>query len=398
MKEKEPNIVVVEDDKINLLTIQHILGKEYSNVNYFENGGFAHKFIIENSPDIILLDVVIPGIDGFTLCEILKKSKSTFNIPIIFITSKTDKDSIKKGFDLGAQDYVTKPFNGTELLARIRTHLKLKFQQQKLVRLNVELEKLVASRTIKLGNTMNKLEKAQERLSNLEKAKNDFLHLISHELRTPLNSILGFSNVLQKAITDRQHREFLSSIISSGKTLNRLSEIAILIASLQTEKYDLRIEWVLLNRMCDFHIKNFTNQNPKWKSRINFIPYTEEIKLETDSSLLNFCWQEIFHNTTKYISEKDTITVAVFHENNKKGVEIKDTGKGFPENILKTPFELFHIENINYHSTGHGLGLPAIKLIMDYLGGEVGIKNNEEGGANVKIMFPDEIKKPQVRT
>ncbi len=128
-------IFIIDDNKMNINLINSILGKEGYEVFSTLDSTTAFKKTIEIKPDLILLDIMMPEMDGFQVCEQLKASDQTRFIPIIFLTSRNDEEGIKRAFELGAADYVTRPFNRTELLARIRTHLDLKNTHQKLIKL-----------------------------------------------------------------------------------------------------------------------------------------------------------------------------------------------------------------------------------------------------------------------
>ena len=144
--------------------------------NHFEiefatSGIAALDWINIKNFDLILLDINMPGMDGFELCTKIRSIPSMIHVPIIFLSAEAERESILKGFELGAQDYVTKPFDSRELLVRIRTHLALK-------------------------DTLEKLEIEKEHAQSSDHLKSAFLATMSHELRTPLNSIIGFTGIL----------------------------------------------------------------------------------------------------------------------------------------------------------------------------------------------------------
>jgi len=126
IEHKIPLILIVDDVPENIQVIASVLSNESCEISAATSGEQALKVISNTSPDLILLDIVMPGMDGFEVCSILKKMPETENIPIIFLTAMTETDNIVKGFELGAVDYVTKPFKTAEMLSRVRTHLKLK--------------------------------------------------------------------------------------------------------------------------------------------------------------------------------------------------------------------------------------------------------------------------------
>ncbi|MBN2104068.1 response regulator [bacterium] len=160
MKRQIPKqtILAVDDENHNLDILKRFLIKEY-NLLTFNSGENALKTAFSGEPiDLILLDIMMPRIDGFEIAKQLKTNKLTRDIPIIFLTGQLDPENIRKGFELGCQDYITKPYHLLELKARVATHIKIKKQQQELEYINHQLEQMVAERTKKLRSTLDEKE------------------------------------------------------------------------------------------------------------------------------------------------------------------------------------------------------------------------------------------------
>lgn len=141
MSEKDkPIILMVDDVPKNLQVLGNILNKEGYKISAALNGEQALKILENAKPDLILLDVMMPGLSGFDVIKKIKEKKELQEIPVIFLTAKTEKEDVIQGVELGAVDYVTKPFNSTELLARVKNHIELKLSKDKLQRMNKELQ------------------------------------------------------------------------------------------------------------------------------------------------------------------------------------------------------------------------------------------------------------------
>jgi len=181
-------IMVVDDTPQNLTLLQDILRKRGYEVFVLPNGEMALKAAAKNPPDLILLDIRMPGLNGYEVCQRLKADEQTAEIPIIFLSALNETEDKVKAFQAGGVDYITKPFQSEEVEARVKTHLKLRELQRELYERNLNLESLVAQRT-------RELEKAYERLSRIDRIKSDFLTMISHEMRTPLNGLLGIGEL-----------------------------------------------------------------------------------------------------------------------------------------------------------------------------------------------------------
>jgi len=126
MSDKKDLVLVVDDNPQNLQVLGPMLEKNGYDIAFATSGEQALEFVAGEIPDLVLLDIMMPGMDGYQVCERLRKKKGTASIPVIFLTAKSDTDDIVRGFEAGGVDYVTKPFNSAELLARVKTHLELK--------------------------------------------------------------------------------------------------------------------------------------------------------------------------------------------------------------------------------------------------------------------------------
>jgi two-component system sensor histidine kinase/response regulator len=191
------NILIVDDIAENIEVLGTILALDGYKIGIARKGMEALMRARTGMYDLILLDIIMPEMDGFEVCRRLKSDSFTREIPIIFLSARIDKVSIVRGLEAGGQDYVTKPFNAHELLARIKTHIELREKTMALEVLNKSLEARVEERTAELI-------RAHKKLSLLEKAKSDFLAIISHEIRTPLNAVVNLIQLLQEmAVSDR---------------------------------------------------------------------------------------------------------------------------------------------------------------------------------------------------
>ena len=150
MENKKHKILIVDDTPKNIQVVSSLLGKEGYSLGFATDGKKALEAVANKEYDLILLDVMMPILDGFETCKVLKSNPLTASIPIIFLTAKVEEESITKGFSLGGVDYITKPFNSSELLARVKTHLKLKSYQS-------SLEKEVSSLTKEIIETQKEV-------------------------------------------------------------------------------------------------------------------------------------------------------------------------------------------------------------------------------------------------
>ena len=251
---KRYNILLVDDIPSNLNFLSDILSQEGFGIILATHGKEAVSTARRELPDLILLDIAMPDMDGYSVCEELKSDPSTRDIPVMFLTARNEREDIIRGFEVGAVDYIMKPFSYTELIARVKTQLELRNKTQQLQSVNLHLEELVRQRTEELQNSNKnlielnrKLKTAYEELSNLHKVKNEFIRHINHELRTPLQGIHGFTLILEDLIQSPEQKEYLHSINHLVNRLVQLSEISLLFTEIRSENYKLDLEEINLN-------------------------------------------------------------------------------------------------------------------------------------------------------
>lgn len=377
---KDIKILIVDDVADSIQVIGSILMEQGYDISFSSSGNEALTMISNNSYDLLLLDILMPLMDGFELCEKITQDPSTAKTPIVFLTAKTDQESIAKGFALGARDYVSKPFKTEELLARVKTQVELIRQREQLEKMNTLLENKVRERT-------RQLSIANQQLQNLEKAKNNFLSLISHELRTPLNILSGFSQILEESLKKTEDLDALQHIMSASEKLIKLSETALLITELQLGNYDLILKQTNLAGLCR---KLIEAQSKKLAERNIIIQNNVfgDIYIKGNPPLLLNSLQRLLENAMEAIKANGTITIGLEQTEKETVFSISDTGPGFAQATLDQVFDLFAKEVENSLHAGFGLGLPAVKLVMDLHGASVHADNQPEGGAVITLRFP----------
>jgi two-component system, NtrC family, sensor kinase len=193
---KKEVILIVDDNSNNLGILYNLLDDAAFEVLVAQDGESAIEKVEYAHPDLILLDIMMPGIDGFETCSRLKTNSLTTNIPIIFMSALSDAVDKVKGLSLGAVDYITKPFQQEEVLARVKLHLKLSYLNKKIEKQNQELEQRVQERTVELTSTLNELKQAQIQLVQTEKMSSlgQLVAGVAHEINNPVSFIFGNLN------------------------------------------------------------------------------------------------------------------------------------------------------------------------------------------------------------
>ena len=385
------NILVVDNIPSNLNFLSDILSQEGFGIILATHGKEAVTTARRELPDLILLDVAMPDMDGYSVCQELKSDPSSCDIPVMFLTARNEREDIIRGFEVGAVDYIMKPFSYTELVARVKTQLELRSKTQQLQSVNMRLEEIVRQRTAELQNSNKnlfelnrKLKDAYEELSNLHKVKDEFMRHINHELRTPLQGIHGFTLILEDLLQSPEQKEYLHSINHLVNRLVQLAEISLLFTEIRAENYKLNLEEINLNEF----ILSLSRQIETHQRKIILDLSESQILIKSDQKLLTTCVNLIVENAIKFSPDLSLITIKTLKSDNKALLEIQDQGPGFSRKALKNIFELFSADNLQYKTEGFGIGLATAKLILNALSAELKIFNLPGAGASVQIVFP----------
>ncbi|MCT4646787.1 MAG: hybrid sensor histidine kinase/response regulator [Carboxylicivirga sp.] len=375
-------ILIVDDAPKNL----QVLGKSLKDIGYqvqFATSGLiALDWLKSHTFDLVLLDVMMPEMDGFEVCRILRADPKYDDMPIIYLTANTDLEHTINGLESGAQDYVTKPFRAQELLARIQTQIELRQSKLHVIRTNSILEEKVRQRT-------EQLIKAQEQLLNLEQAKGDFLRIISHEIRTPLNVILGFTGILKNNIETEAFIDYLNMLEEAAKRLEDFSLNALLITSLQLGNYKMNRQELNANSLVLNLLENYRNHEQNQQIKVSN-RLDQSVVINGDAKLIDKSIQLIIDNALKVSPEDSIVQIDTYEVDNSFIVNVSDSGPGFSKDALTNLFSLF--ANPDKHVDKNiGIGLALVKLIMDAHNAEVTIANNSKG-ASVMLKFDIEVK------
>lgn len=392
MAKLEERILLVDDTPENLDVLNGLL------VNYKKsvaiNGREALKLAkCINKPDLILLDIMMPEIDGYETCKKLKEDPSTKDIPVIFMTALSETVDKVKGFEIGAVDYVTKPFEPKELLKRIETHLEIARLQNELKNHNALLEQKVSIRTAELQESNRNLLEAKEKAEAADKLKGEFLAQISHEVRTPINIMVSYASLLQSDLSDDADEDInyaFESINKAGKRLVRTMDLIINLAEVQAgssflDKKELDLSEDVLSEI-SFNYKEIANNK---KIFFEIKVETNDTKLVADLYTVNQIFTQLVENAIVF-TETGSINIKL--QKNKDGnlfVEIKDTGIGISEDYLPNIFDAFSQEDSGYTRKydGNGIGLALVKEYCKLNNAKVEVESEKGVGTLVRVTF-----------
>ncbi|NJN93324.1 MAG: response regulator [Anaerolineales bacterium] len=333
------------------------------------DGESALSTVEHIKPDIILLDVALPGIDGFETCRRLKAGETTRHIPVIFITAPANTVDKVRGFALGAVDYITRPIQSEEVLARLKTHLTLQHLQLTLTEQNARLQAEIAER-----------EKLIEEL-------NAFAHTVAHDLKNPLGVTINYAAFLQKysdKLSPEELKNRLDLIVRNGQKMNNIINELLLLASIRTEEIDSQpldmaaIVAEVQSRL-DFMIEEYAAQvvtpDEDWPVAWGYGPWVEEV------------WTNYLSNAIKYGGQPPLVELgSTIEEGNRVRFWVRDNGRGLTrgeQSQLFIPFTRLNQANVE----GHGLGLSIVQRIVEKLGGTVGVESNGVPGQGSIFSF-----------
>jgi signal transduction histidine kinase len=382
MSQDEYEILVVDDTTANLRLMADLLSTEGFKVRVAQEPELALKSTLAKPPDLILLDVKMPGMDGFEMCQRLKQDERTAKIPVIFISALQEIADRVRGFQVGGVDFITKPIQREEVLARVSA-------QMDLLGMRRHLEERVEERT-------QDLFKAKEAAEVANRAKSQFLANISHELLTPLNHIIGYSEMLKEEVKDGELSQYagdLEKIHHSSKHLQAIVSDVLDISKIESGELILTIGPCTVEDLVASVVAEVELLMEKQNNSLELDCNVEKTSLQTDETRLRQCLLKLLDNAAKFTKEGH-VTLKVWQEvNDGREIicfQISDTGIGMPQELLDELFNMF--SQANNSSTrkfeGVGLGLTITQQLIQMLGGDIDVESVEGEGSIFTLHLP----------
>jgi two-component system, NtrC family, sensor kinase len=425
-------ILVVDDSRSNLLLLGDILSNSGYSVVSADSGVQALNMLADEAPDLVLLDIEMPQMDGYETCRRIKQNEASRVVPVIFLSSLQNPNDKVKGFEAGAVDYVTKPFQEKELLARVETHLELRYLQKDLEIQNSRLQQEIMERTrieselqkskADLEQMVIELKTAQSRILQQEKMASigQLAAGVAHEINNPIGFIISNLSSLQKYMNKmvefisadiervscgqlpecHEHFEQLSAHKKSLKLDYIIRDVGMLIAE-SNEGAD-RIKKIVQDLKTFSHLNEdqlkIADINAGLESTINIVYNELKYKARLVKELgnipqtvcnlgqLNQVFMNVLVNAAQSMESLGEIAVRSHCDGGNIVVSISDTGCGIPEDKLDRIFEPFY--TTKDVGKGTGLGLSIAYDIIKKHGGEIKVESRVGSGTTFRIYIP----------
>jgi two-component system sensor histidine kinase/response regulator len=359
-------IAIVDDEPENLNVLEASLSNAGYRVAVFPRGELALAAAQDEQPDLILLDIRMPGMDGYEVCRRFKADEHLRAIPILFISALSSQEDLSAGFECGGVDYITKPFHENEVLARVSTHIALK-------------------------KAYDQLAGQHARLGALEHQRDSYVHMLVHDMRNPLFGIYGYLTMLETDCRENLPAPGLEKLriaIRGTRLLSRMISNVIDVSRMETGTIPLHNQQISIQTL--FQAAMEQAQDP-----LTPHPFTEHVDpscppLFCDPVLNARILANLLANAIKHAPPGSEIAFGAEHAPPFVRLWVRDKGPGIPSHVHKTIFEKFKtLENPSLRPTySTGLGLAFCKLAVAAQGCSIGLTNNPGGGSTFWFTLP----------
>ena len=366
-----PNVLIVDDIPLNLKILGEILKRQGYKIRPVPSGILALLVAEKEKPDLILLDIMMPDMDGYEVCRRLKENPNLKDIPVIFISALNETKDIVKALQAGAVDFITKPFQAEEVIARVSTHLQLYQQSKKLQEQSKELKALIAT-------------------------KDKFFSIIAHDLRGPLGGFLTLTELLTDEsleISQEQQKELTADLNHSAKNIFRLLENLLEWARMQQGQTNFQPKNINLLELVNESIKPLLDATRNKELDI-LIAIPADQTVFADSNMMQSVIRNLISNAIKFTAKGGKVEISSgFTENRSTVVVVKDSGIGMDQVIKSNLFKI----NVNNSRSGtdgelsSGLGLHLCKEFVEKHNGEIWVESEEHKGSSFFFTIPQNM-------
>lgn len=386
---KRPIVLVIDDNKFDRTLLSKLLS-DHCDIEVAESGMAGLQLATEIRPDLILLDVMMPGWDGFETCRHIKREAGLEHIPILFLSALDNREDKVLGFQAGGVDYVCKPYEKSELLARVRAHVELAY-------LRGHLEREVALKTRKVEMLNEALQLSFDRVQQASMLKTEFLSNVSHEFRTPMNIIIGMADALQDdAQLSETARRRIHSVSKAADQLMSILDNMLAFANHYKGDLEQRTSFIripdLIESVLEHQIEMAKQQQIQvHRDTSEALDEAVEINREGTSQVL----EKLLENAIKFTPAQGQVGIFARCAQGEgerwfARLEVQDSGPGIEPEKRERIFDAF-VQGDGSSTRrvgGVGMGLAVAKMLTEAMGGEIGLETPREGGSLFWFQVP----------
>jgi signal transduction histidine kinase len=372
--EIQGNILIVDDTPDNLRLLSRVLSNQGYEVRSAISGSAALMAVAAMPPDLILLDIRMPYMDGYEVCNQLKANPQSMDIPVIFLSAYAEIEDKIKAFEVGGIDYITKPFQTAEVLVRVRTHLALRNTQRALQKSQLE--------------ALQALEREQE----LNRLKSEFVSMVSHDFRSPLTTIQGFALLLRDAgdqLEPTKQIQFLTKIEGAVEQMLNLLDRVLLIGQADLEALKFEPQVFDLKTIC-LELIGTLQITYGQTHQIELLSQGAVERVYLDPNLCQTILDNLLSNAIKYSPQGGPISLELNRQDQALEILVKDHGIGIPEANLARLFEPFQRGSNAAQLQGTGLGLAIVRKCVEAQSGTITVKSQLGMGTQFRLLLPQE--------
>ena len=370
---KKPVVLVVEDERTQRMILRAALERDGFEVEEAVDGLDGLQAFDRIRPDIILMDVRMPGMDGFAACAALRRRPEAERLPILMLTILNDIESINRAYEAGATDFITKPVAWPVLGHRLRYMLRANQAFNDLASSEAELLRRVAERTSELNAANAELEA--------------FTYSVSHDLRAPLRTVRGFAAMLTSGTRalDAGERDLLERIFSHTQHMSRMIDDLLRFSRISRSS-DLSLEQVDLASLVARTIDNMRADYPRATIKVSSLP-----NACCDAGLMQQVFENLIGNALKYSAKKDVpeIEIGMDVSDEENVIFVRDNGVGFDMALAPTLFGVFRRFHSESEFPGTGVGLAIVKRIIERHNGRVWAESTPGAGTTFFFTLGD---------
>lgn len=370
MKSEQASILVVDDTPANLQVLFQMLKSKGYRARPVPSGALALRAVEHEPPDLILMDINMPVLDGISTCRRLKENELYRDIPVIFVSARNDTFDKIKAFNAGGVDYVTKPFDSEEVITRVETHLKIRSLQQQLQDRN------------------RQLQENYSQLQELEELRDGLVNMVIHDMRSPLSVIRSALGLLQHDLGDRmgiENKEDIEDAIVSADTLMNMISNLLDISRLEGGEMPLTMEQCNVKGVADSVIKDLAVLSKNITVTTDY--RTDNPNAYCDREVVRRIITNLMSNALKFTQKGGEICLGLVRYENHLEVSVRDNGPGISRDYHEKIFKKFAQSDNTTHGRRDtsGLGLTFCKLAVESHGGLIGV--DSEVGKGSRFWF-----------